>query len=99
MTSEQTDSAAKPAAVSRRTLLGAGLALAGTGAGAALVAACGPTAPAAGPAEATSNKKVYVRFNWTVKGEFTPIIVAREKGFYKEQGIEADLLEGKSGTQ
>jgi NitT/TauT family transport system substrate-binding protein len=99
MTSEQTDSAAKPAAVSRRTLLGAGLALTGTGVGAALVAACGQTAPAAGPAAATSTKKVSVRFNWTVKGEFTPFFVAREKGFYKEQGIEADLLEGKSGTQ
>jgi NitT/TauT family transport system substrate-binding protein len=56
------------------------------------------TAPQTAPAAAGA-KKVSVRFNWTMKGEFTPLVIAREKGFYKEQGIEADLLEGKSGTQ
>jgi ABC-type nitrate/sulfonate/bicarbonate transport system substrate-binding protein len=34
-----------------------------------------------------------------MKGEFTPLVVAREKGFFQEQGIEVDLLEGKSGTE
>lgn len=63
-----------------------------------------PAAPAAGGSQQAApasggGKKVSVRFNWTVKGEFTPFFVAREKGFYKEQGIDADLLEGKSGTQ
>lgn len=62
-----------------------------------------PTSAAAaaattGPATA-STKKVSVRFNWTIKGEFAPFFVAQEKGFYREQGIEAELLEGKSGTQ
>jgi len=44
-------------------------------------------------------KKTSLRFNWTAKGEFTPLYVARELGFFKEQGVEVELLEGKSGTQ
>lgn len=44
-------------------------------------------------------KKTTLRFNWTAKGEFTPLYVARELGFFKEQGVEVELLEGKSGTQ
>jgi NitT/TauT family transport system substrate-binding protein len=42
---------------------------------------------------------VSVRFNWTMKGEFTPFVVAREKGFYRDAGVDAQLQPGTSGTQ
>jgi NitT/TauT family transport system substrate-binding protein len=41
---------------------------------------------------------VSVRFNWTMKGEFTPFVVAREKGYYRDVGIEVQLNPGTSGT-
>jgi NitT/TauT family transport system substrate-binding protein len=44
-------------------------------------------------------RTVSVRFNWTMKGEFAPFVVAREKGFYREAGIDAQLNPGTSGTQ
>ena len=50
-------------------------------------------------AAAAPAKQATLRFNWTVKGEFTPFFVAREKGFYNEAGVNLQLLEGKSGTQ
>ena len=50
---------------------------------------------AAGP----QRKKATLRLNWTAKGEFTPLYVAREKGFFEEQGLDVEILEGKSGTQ
>lgn len=48
---------------------------------------------------AAARKTASVRFNWTVKGEFTPFFVAREKGFYDDENIDIQLNEGKSGTQ
>jgi NitT/TauT family transport system substrate-binding protein len=50
-------------------------------------------------AAAPALKKATVRLNWTAKGEFTPLYVAREKGFFADQGLEVEILEGKSGTQ
>jgi NitT/TauT family transport system substrate-binding protein len=44
-------------------------------------------------------RTVSVRFNWTMKGEFTPFVVAREKGYYRDAGIDAQLNPGTSGTQ
>ena len=41
---------------------------------------------------------VSVRFNWTMKGEFAPFVVAREKGFYRDAGIDVQLNPGTSGT-
>lgn len=48
---------------------------------------------------AGARKKATLRFNWTAKGEFTPFYVAQEKGFFKEQDLDVELNEGKSGTQ
>ncbi len=76
---------------SRRSVLRGGLAVLA----ARLIAprALGAAA-AAGPA-----KQATLRFNWTIKGEFTPFFVAREKGYYAEAGVALELSEGKSGTQ
>lgn len=46
-----------------------------------------------------SLRTLSVRFNWTMKGEFAPFVVAREKGFYRDAGIDAQLNPGTSGTQ
>ena len=61
-------------------------------------AATGVASSAAG-AGGAKTASVSVRFNWTVKGEFTPFFVAREKGYYEAENLKVDLLEGKSGTQ
>jgi NitT/TauT family transport system substrate-binding protein len=97
--------------LTRRTALRAGASLALGSLAVPLVAACSRTTPptptVAPTAGATAQaappvvggKQPSVRFNWTIKGEFTPFFIAREKGFYQEQGLAPDLLEGKSGTQ
>ncbi len=74
--------------LTRRTVLRGGLAL----------LAAQAIAPRAWAAPAPA-KQATLRFNWTIKGEFTPFFVAREKGFYEAAGVRLDLLEGKSGTQ
>src|SRR5215212_2696280 len=62
-----------------------------------------PAQPAVQPAAqapgGAKTKNVSIRFNWTIKGEFTPFFVAQEKGFYKDAGLQVELGEGKSGTQ
>lgn len=83
----------KTPVMDRRTFLRGGLAVLGAGSGLSLLDACGQGA------SSKQSGNVSLRFNWTVKGEFTPLFVAREKGFYKDQGINVDLREGKSGTQ
>src|SRR5579872_3094199 len=62
-----------------------------------LAAAAAATAFTAVPVGAASS--VSVRFNWTMKGEFTPFVVAQEKGYYRDAGIDAQLQPGTSGTQ
>ena len=74
--------------LARRTFLGS------TAAALAGAAAFGPHA-----ALAASPRKASIRFNWTMKGEFTPFVVAREKGFYRAAGIDVDLNPGTNGTQ
>lgn len=83
-------------ALTRRSLLRGGAALAAGSAAYPLLAACGSGASPGGGGGPTT---VSVRFNWTIKGEFSPFFVAREKGFYDEAGINVELQEGKSGTQ
>lgn len=83
----------KATPMNRRTLLRSGAVLATGGFTAPLLAACGSSGSSSGP------ETVSVRFNWTIKGEFSPFFVAREKGYYSEQGLNVSLQEGKSGTQ
>jgi NitT/TauT family transport system substrate-binding protein len=47
---------------------------------------------------AAAQEKVTVRFTWKLKGEYAPLFVALDKGYYKAEGLEVDLAEG-SGAQ
>ena len=38
------------------------------------------------------------RLNWTASGEHAPFFVAREKGFYAEEGLEVEILDGSGST-
>jgi NitT/TauT family transport system substrate-binding protein len=56
-----------------------------------------PTAvpPTAAP---VALEKFQFRLNWTYYGEHTGFIVARDKGFYKEEGLDVEILEGSGST-
>jgi NitT/TauT family transport system substrate-binding protein len=60
--------------------------LGGVALGAALVA----------PADAQT--KFPFRLNWTLYGEHAPFFVARDKGFYKEEGLDVEIQEGSGST-
>ncbi len=79
----------RPRWLTRRSVLKGGLAL----------LAARAIAPRMAATAGSPTKQATLRFNWTVKGEFTPFFVAREKGFYEAAGVDLQLLEGKSGTQ
>jgi NitT/TauT family transport system substrate-binding protein len=64
------------------------------GAGLALLSAIAPSQPALSQAA----DKVTVRFTWKLKGEYAPLFVALDKGYYKAEGLDVDLAEG-SGAQ
>jgi NitT/TauT family transport system substrate-binding protein len=61
---------------------------------AVLVMAGGPQNVAYGQAL----EKLTVRFTWKLKGEYAPLYVALEKGYYKAEGLEVQLSEG-NGAQ
>ena len=42
--------------------------------------------------------KLQFRLNWTIYGEHAPFFVARDKGFYKEEGLDVEILEGSGST-
>jgi NitT/TauT family transport system substrate-binding protein len=50
------------------------------------------------PAFSQSAEKLTVRFTWKLKGEYAPLFVALDKGYYKSEGLEVELAEG-SGAQ
>src|SRR5499426_155683 len=64
------------------------------GAGLALLSAIAPSQSAL----AQAADKVTVRFTWKLKGEYAPLFVALDKGYYKAEGLDVDLAEG-SGAQ
>jgi NitT/TauT family transport system substrate-binding protein len=43
-------------------------------------------------------QKVVVRFTWKLKGEFAPLFVALDKGYYAAEGLDVELAEG-SGAE
>src|SRR5438128_3057220 len=45
-----------------------------------------------------SLEKLTVRFTWKLKGEYAPLYVALEKGYYKTEGLDVALSEG-NGAQ
>src|ERR1041385_7155685 len=45
-----------------------------------------------------SLEKLTVRFTWKLKGEYAPLFVALDRGYYKAEGIDMELAEG-SGAQ
>jgi len=53
---------------------------------------------AAQPAFSQAAEKLTVRFTWKLKGEYAPLFVALDKGYYKAEGLDVDLAEG-SGAQ
>jgi ABC-type nitrate/sulfonate/bicarbonate transport system substrate-binding protein len=53
-------------------------------------------APAEQPAEeAQELDQITLRLSWRWKAEFAPLVVADDMGFFEEQGIDVELLEGK----
>src|SRR2546425_1155152 len=45
-----------------------------------------------------SLEKLTVRFTWKLKGEYAPLYVALDKGYYKAEGLDVQLSEG-NGAQ
>jgi NitT/TauT family transport system substrate-binding protein len=45
-----------------------------------------------------AQQKFQFRLNWTLYGEHAPFFVAREKGFYREEGLEVEIQEGSGST-
>ena len=67
------------------------------------IAACllaGVTMPDASSdiARAQTSERVTVRFTWKLKGEYAPLFVALEKGYYSAEGLDVQLSEG-NGAQ
>src|SRR5713226_237262 len=50
------------------------------------------------PVLSQAAEKLTVRFTWKLKGEYAPLFVAFDKGYYKSEGLDVDLAEG-SGAQ
>ena len=48
------------------------------------------------PAQAQT--KFPFRLNWTLYGEHAPFFVARDKGFYKAEGLDVEIQEGSGST-
>src|SRR3954471_14587187 len=47
---------------------------------------------------AGAQDKFPFRLNWTLYGEHAPFFVARDKGFYSEEGLDVEILEGSGST-
>ncbi len=49
-------------------------------------------------ASAQTLDKFPFRLNWTLYGEHAGFFVARDKGFYKEEGLDVEIVEGSGST-
>jgi NitT/TauT family transport system substrate-binding protein len=47
---------------------------------------------------ASAQEKFPFRLNWTLYGEHAPFFVALDKGFYKDEGLDVEILEGSGST-
>ena len=54
-------------------------------------------AAAAAPVAAQTTKFPF-RLNWTASGEHAAFFVARDKGFYREEGLDVEILDGSGST-
>jgi NitT/TauT family transport system substrate-binding protein len=54
--------------------------------------------PAPGAGTPGAKQKVLIRFTWKLKGEYAPLFVALDKGFYAAEGLDIELAEG-SGAE
>ena len=63
-----------------------------------LFAAAAALSVAATAASAQSLEKFPFRLNWTLYGEHAPFFVALDKGFYKDEGLDVQILEGSGST-
>ncbi|MBN3801924.1 ABC transporter substrate-binding protein [Paraburkholderia sp. Ac-20336] len=46
-------------------------------------------------AKAQQLEKVSFRFNWAWVGNYSPVVLGRERGYFKELGIDLDVAQGK----
>lgn len=49
-------------------------------------------------APAAAQTKFPFRLNWTLYGEHAGFFVARDKGFYKDEGLDVEIMEGSGST-
>ena len=49
-------------------------------------------------AQAPELEKFPFRLNWTLYGEHAPFFVARDKGFYAQEGLDVEIQEGSGST-
>ena len=63
-----------------------------------LAGAAAAAAVRAPSARAQALDKFQFRLNWTLYGEHAPFFVALDKGFYKEEGLDVEILEGSGST-
>jgi len=54
-------------------------------------------AMAVSPLQAQTGKFTF-RLNWTPSGEHAPFFVAREKGFYRDEGLDVEIQNGSGST-
>lgn len=66
---------------------------------AASPAAAGPTAAAAAAKPSGPLKAFSLRQNWYIGGLHTPFYLARERGYYAEQGIDLEIGEGAGSAK
>jgi NitT/TauT family transport system substrate-binding protein len=62
----------------------------------AMIAAVAAGAALVAPAAAQT--KFPFRLNWTLYGEHAGFFVARDKGFYKAEGLDVEIMEGSGST-
>ena len=58
-----------------------------------LIAILGLAASLAAPGTALAQEKLTLLLDWFINPDHGPIIIAREKGFFAEQGLEVEIVE------